>query len=408
MGSLSFPVSRPICLKKWSEWQDLNLRPPRPERGALPDCATLRHDGCRLIQVRPSAGLTRRPWAASAVRFRYLGTRCLRMTAPPTTRVRGPTPLRSRDAARILAAGGLVAFPTETVYGLGADATDGRAVARLYEAKGRPAFNPLIAHVTDRRRRRRSRALTPTPQARGRVLAGPADARSAQDARLSGRRAGDRRPRHHRGARSRPQGRARYPRGVRQAGRRALRQPVRPCFADDRADTCWPICAAASISLSMAARRRSALNRPSSPVSMNRLLLRPGGVPREAIEQLSIGRLPGCRPPSTETTRRWRPACSPPIMRRTRRCGLMPQRVEPDEALLGFGSTSSTAPQTPRSALNLSQRGDLIEAAANLFSHLRALDGAGAEPSRSCRSRTTVLAKRSTTGSRAPRLRVSP
>ncbi len=51
-------------------------------------------------------------------------------------------------AARVLAAGGLVAFPTETVYGLGADATNGRAVARLYEAKGRPAFNPLIAHVT--------------------------------------------------------------------------------------------------------------------------------------------------------------------------------------------------------------------------------------------------------------------
>ena len=50
-------------------------------------------------------------------------------------------------AARCLAAGGLVAFPTETVYGLGADATNGPAVARLYEAKGRPAFNPLIAHV---------------------------------------------------------------------------------------------------------------------------------------------------------------------------------------------------------------------------------------------------------------------
>ena len=52
-------------------------------------------------------------------------------------------------AAQILAAGGLVAFPTETVYGLGADAGNGEAVARLYEAKGRPAFNPLIAHVLD-------------------------------------------------------------------------------------------------------------------------------------------------------------------------------------------------------------------------------------------------------------------
>src|SRR6476620_2294444 len=50
-------------------------------------------------------------------------------------------------AARVLADGGLVAFPTETVYGLGADATSGVAVARLYAAKGRPRFNPLIAHV---------------------------------------------------------------------------------------------------------------------------------------------------------------------------------------------------------------------------------------------------------------------
>jgi len=52
-------------------------------------------------------------------------------------------------AGRLVAGGGLVAFPTETVYGLGADATDGAAVARIYEAKGRPAFNPLIVHVAD-------------------------------------------------------------------------------------------------------------------------------------------------------------------------------------------------------------------------------------------------------------------
>ncbi|PTX54909.1 translation factor SUA5 [Litoreibacter ponti] len=50
-------------------------------------------------------------------------------------------------AAELLRAGSLVAFPTETVYGLGADATNGTAVAKVYEAKGRPAFNPLIVHV---------------------------------------------------------------------------------------------------------------------------------------------------------------------------------------------------------------------------------------------------------------------
>jgi len=52
-------------------------------------------------------------------------------------------------AAELLRAGGLVAFPTETVYGLGADATSDVAVARIFEVKNRPAFNPLIVHVTD-------------------------------------------------------------------------------------------------------------------------------------------------------------------------------------------------------------------------------------------------------------------
>ncbi len=52
-------------------------------------------------------------------------------------------------AAEVLRRGGLVAFPTETVYGLGADASSSEAVARLYAAKGRPRFNPLIAHVSD-------------------------------------------------------------------------------------------------------------------------------------------------------------------------------------------------------------------------------------------------------------------
>src|SRR6516164_2295354 len=50
-------------------------------------------------------------------------------------------------AAAILRAGGLVAFPTETVYGLGANALDERAVARVFEVKGRPRFDPLIVHV---------------------------------------------------------------------------------------------------------------------------------------------------------------------------------------------------------------------------------------------------------------------
>src|SRR5471032_970475 len=53
------------------------------------------------------------------------------------------------EAAAILRAGGLVAFPTETVYGLGANALDDRAVAGIFAAKGRPSNNPLIVHVPD-------------------------------------------------------------------------------------------------------------------------------------------------------------------------------------------------------------------------------------------------------------------
>ena len=63
-------------------------------------------------------------------------------------------------AAEALRAGDLVAFPTETVYGLGADATNGRAVAKIFEAKGRPRFNPLIVHVADRATAERIATLT--------------------------------------------------------------------------------------------------------------------------------------------------------------------------------------------------------------------------------------------------------
>jgi len=73
----------------------------------------------------------------------------------PTTRIISvhpddPDPAAIAEAAAILRAGGLVAFATETVYGLGADATDPEAVARIFEAKGRPATNPLIVHVADK------------------------------------------------------------------------------------------------------------------------------------------------------------------------------------------------------------------------------------------------------------------
>jgi len=70
------------------------------------------------------------------------------MSAKTPTRLEPDEP-GIAEAARLLGEGGLVALPTETVYGLAADARNDRAVARIYEAKGRPSFNPLIVHLAD-------------------------------------------------------------------------------------------------------------------------------------------------------------------------------------------------------------------------------------------------------------------
>jgi len=73
----------------------------------------------------------------------------LHSASPIAARLAPVTPESLAEAAERLRRGQLVAFPTETVYGLGADATDPRAVAAIYAAKGRPSFNPLISHVAD-------------------------------------------------------------------------------------------------------------------------------------------------------------------------------------------------------------------------------------------------------------------
>jgi tRNA A37 threonylcarbamoyladenosine synthetase subunit TsaC/SUA5/YrdC len=89
----------------------------------------------------------------------------------------GPTILPFSDAAIACAAtsikaGGIVAVPTETVYGLAADATNADAVARIYAAKGRPSFNPLIVHLPISQRRSASRCSMPR-RARWRRRSGP-------------------------------------------------------------------------------------------------------------------------------------------------------------------------------------------------------------------------------------------
>ncbi len=80
------------------------------------------------------------------VRGRYSGRG---MALPPQPRVMALSDEAIAEAARLVLAGEPVAVPTETVYGLAADATNAEAVARIYAAKGRPSFNPLIVHVPD-------------------------------------------------------------------------------------------------------------------------------------------------------------------------------------------------------------------------------------------------------------------
>ncbi len=75
----------------------------------------------------------------------------MKRKSPVRRNVRRASPATLRAAAARIASGGLVAFPTETVYGLGANALDESAVAKIFEAKGRPADNPIIVHVSDRK-----------------------------------------------------------------------------------------------------------------------------------------------------------------------------------------------------------------------------------------------------------------
>jgi hypothetical protein len=91
---------------------------------------------------QPRAGRSNH-WTATPRRATLMDMTVL--TVDPTA----PDPATLARAADVLRRGGLVAFPTETVYGLGANALDEAAVRRIFAAKGRPSYNPLIVHVPD-------------------------------------------------------------------------------------------------------------------------------------------------------------------------------------------------------------------------------------------------------------------
>jgi L-threonylcarbamoyladenylate synthase len=305
------------------------------------------------------------------------------MTAPPLTRVieAGATAdaaAAAADAARALAEGGLVAFPTETVYGLGADATSGAAVARLYQAKGRPSFNPLIAHVADlgaaralarfdRDAERLAAAFWPGPLTL--VLPRHAPCPVAELATAGLDTIAVRVPSH-------PLARA------------ILAAFGRPVVAPsaNRSGHVSPT-TAQHVLADLRGRIELVVDGGPTPMGLEStivacldgaLLLRPGALPRAEIERLvALGEPPqGVAAPADADDVPIAPGQLASHYAPRARLRLDAGSVEAGEALLAFGPTPPDGAAHAAMALNLSPRGDLIEAAANLFSHLRALDAA--------------------------------
>jgi len=282
-------------------------------------------------------------------------------------------------ATRTLAGGGLVGFPTETVYGLGADATNAQAVARLYQAKGRPAFNPLIAHVGDLEAAckiarfdalagRLAEVFWPGPLT---LVLPKAEGCPVADLATAG------------------------------LDTVAIRIPAHPVARDILRAFGGPVVAPSAnlsghVSPTTAAHVQSDLSgRIDLIVDGGRvevgvestivgcfetpLLLRPGGLPREAIERV-LGRALAGVPEEAAGE-----AAAPlaPGMLASHYAPRTPVRLEatsvaPGETLLAFGPLPVAGHETAITVMNLSERGDLAEAAANLFGYLRSLDGKGA------------------------------
>lgn len=273
------------------------------------------------------------------------------------------------EAARILRNGGLVAFPTETVYGLGADATDDRAVARVFEAKNRPEFNPLIVHVPDIAAARLLVEWSDAAQALAeRFWPGPLSLvlprlPDCAVSRLAGA--------------GLPTLAVRAPRGG--ASRKLLRETGRPVAAPSAnpAGAVSPTRAehvvdwlgdAVDLVLDDGP---CAVGIESTVVDLGAdkpALLRPGGLPVEEIEAVCG---PLTRPDAEDAPRS-------PGQLASHYAPALPLRIggdpEPGEALLSFGHVAPSRAAVER---NLSPAADPVEAAANLFAALHDLDSSG-------------------------------
>jgi L-threonylcarbamoyladenylate synthase len=299
------------------------------------------------------------------------------MTALLATRMAKADAAAVVDAARVLAAGGLAAFPTETVYGLGADATNGAAVARLYAAKGRPAFNPLIAHVTDVAAAKRlarfdadaarlANAFWPGPLTL--VLPKAAGCTVADLATAGLDTIALRVPSH-------------------EVARDILAAFGKPVVAPsaNRSGHVSPT-RAEHVAADLGGRIDLIVDGGATPVGVEStivaclgepVLLRPGGLPRAAIER-ALTRPLADPPPARGGERPIAPGMLATHYAPRTRLRLNAHRIAPGEAVLAFGPAPSEGAARAKCVLNLSARGDLVEAAANLFAHLRALDAAGA------------------------------
>ncbi len=327
---------------------------------------------------------------------------------PVATVVVAAGPAAIAQAAAVLASGRLVAFPTETVYGLGADAADDRAVARLYAAKERPSFNPLIAHVagigsTDLDAARRlaqfdaaalalAEAFWPGPLTL--VLPKAQGCPVGELATAGLDTIAVRAPAH----------------PVARAILTAFGKPVVAPSAN-RSGRVSPT-SAQHVEADLAGRIDLIVDGGASPVGVESTvvacsgggvtLLRPGAIPRAAVERLlgcavavaaTAGDVRGSQAGSDVASDAGREQNGPAAqdVMRPAAPGMLASHyapraavrmnavsVAPGEALLAFGPALPPGAGQACAVLNLSGRGDLVEAAASLFSHLRVLDSAGA------------------------------
>jgi len=274
----------------------------------------------------------------------------------------------------MLGSGGLVAFPTETVYGLGADATNADAIARLYQAKGRPVFNPLISHVADlaaaesigrfdARARSLAGAFWPGPLTL--VLPRTENCAVAALATAGLDTIAIRMPSH-------PVARAiltRFDKPV-VAPSANISGHVSPTTAahvqSDLEGRIDMIIDGGAVDVGIESTIVGCFEEP--------ILLRPGGLPREAIERV-LGRALAQPQADAESdgARPLAPGMLASHYAPRTRVRLEAADIARGEALLAFGQPFRGAEQA-MAIMNLSERGDLNEAAANLFGYLRALD----------------------------------